>query len=128
MGDNEEEATSAEEEDAERDEDYDMDVDNESGTGSPSKNGRRKGKGRGRGRPAKGVTKTVATRSAKAMKKKLSDKVGEIQLKLNNFVVKEQPDTEGEWNVYLPIGTSTIEVGEVGGMVWKIYTERLPDV
>lgn len=130
LGDNEDEGSSAEEDDSEKDEDYDMDVDAEPGSVSPSKNGRKKGKGRGRGRPPKASTlaaKAAATKASKAAKKKPTSKVGEIQLKLNNFVVKEQPDTEGEWNVYLPIGTSTIEVGEIGGMLWKIYTERLAE-
>ncbi len=107
LGDNEDDGSSAEEDDSEKDEDYDMDVDAEPGSVSPSKNGRKKGKGRGRGRPPKAATlaaKAAATKATKATKKKPTSKVGEIQLKLNNFVVKEQPDTEGEWNVYLPIG------------------------
>lgn len=131
LGDNEDEASSAEEDDVEKDEEYDMDVDAEPGSASPSKNvSRKKGKGRGRGRPPKASTlaaKAAATKVTKATKKKPTSKLGEIQLKLNNFVVKEQPDTEGEWNIYLPIGTSTIEVGEIGGMLWKIYTERLAE-
>ncbi|KAH9486301.1 Protein polybromo-1 [Psilocybe cubensis] len=125
MGDEEDEESSEEEED-----DIDMDVDVESGSVSP-KNGRKKGKGRGRGRPPKATTmaaKAAATKAAKDAKKKTVTKIGEVQLKLNKFAVKEQPDQTGEWSVYLPVGSNVIEVGETGGMVWKVYAERLGDV
>lgn len=118
MGDPDEAESSDEEEDKD-DEDYDMDVDVEAGSTSPSKNLRSKGK-RGRGRPPKAAVKVTPT---KAPKKK-QPKIGEVQLKLNNIVVKEQIEHEGEWDVYLPVGSSIIEVGEVGGMIWKLYLER----
>ncbi|KJA28510.1 hypothetical protein HYPSUDRAFT_128999 [Hypholoma sublateritium FD-334 SS-4] len=89
LGDNEDEASSAEEDEAEKDEEYDMDVDAEPGSASPSKNGRKKGKGRGRGRPPKASTlasKAAAIKVTKTAKKKPTSKVGEIQLKLNNFI------------------------------------------
>lgn len=131
LGDDDEEESSADENEAEKNED-DMDVDVESGSVSPKSN-RRKGKGRGRGRPPKAgslaaakAAQAAATKASKASKKKPT-KVSEIQLKLNNFVVKEQSDTPGEWNIHLPVGSSTIEVGEVGGMIWKVYAERLAD-
>jgi len=95
---------------------------------SPSKHGRRRNKPRGRGRPLKAATiaaKAAAAAKAAREKKKAASKVGEIQLKLNNLVVKEQPEEHGEWNVQLPAGPNVIEVGEVGGMVWKVYAERL---
>ncbi|KAF9486466.1 Bromodomain-containing protein [Pholiota conissans] len=125
LKDEDEEESSADENDAEDD----MDVDVEAGAASP-KNGRRKGKGRGRGRPPKAVAhaaKPAASNKAAKTAKKKTTKVGQIQLKLNNFAVKEQVDTPGEWNIQLPVGSSTIEVGEVGGMIWKLYAERLPD-
>ncbi|KAF4612236.1 hypothetical protein D9613_004216 [Agrocybe pediades] len=132
LGDEEEEEHSSEEEE---EEDMDMDVDVEAADVSPSKsaNGRRKGKGRGRGRPpkaavlaAKAAQAAAAAKAAK-IKKKAATKVGEVQLKLNKFQVKEQPEKPGEWSVYLPVGSNVIEIGEVGGMVWKIYAERLGD-
>lgn len=125
IGDEEDEESSDEEDD-----DMDMDVDIEGGSVSP-KNGRKKGKGRGRGRPPKAATvaaKAAAAKAAKEAKKKTITKIGEIQLKLNKFAVKEQPEQTGEWSVYLPVGSNVIEVGEAGGMIWKVYAERLGDV
>jgi chromatin structure-remodeling complex subunit RSC4 len=133
LGDEEEEESSADEGDGEKhEEDDDMDVDVDVDVSPPSKNGRRRNKPRGRGRPPKAATiaakAAAAAKAAKAEKKKAISKVGEIQLKLNNFVVKEQPEEHGEWSVQLPAGPNIIEVGEVGGMVWKVYAERLGDV
>ncbi|KAF8910096.1 Bromodomain-containing protein [Gymnopilus junonius] len=135
MGDEEDEESSDEEEhDGEKQEDEDaMDVDVDVETTenpSPTKSGRKKGRGRGRGRTAK-VTRAAqaaqAMKAAKAAKKKAVTKIGEIHLKLNKIAVKELPEKPGEWNVYLPVGANTIEVGESGGMSWKIYAERLAD-
>ena len=133
LGDEEEEESSADEGDGEKHEDDDdMDVDVDMDVSPPSKNGRRRNKPRGRGRPPKAATlaakAAAAAKAAKAEKKKAVSKVGEIQLKLNNFVVKEQAEEHGEWSVQLPAGPNIIEVGEVGGMVWKVYAERLGDV
>lgn len=125
LGDHADEDSSGDEDEADKDDDdFDMDVDVEVDSFSHAKNGRKKGKGRGRGRPPKAAAKGKAV---KITKKKPTSKIGEIQLKLNNFVVREQPDQQGEWNVYLPLGSSVIEVGEVGGMIWKIYLERVGD-
>lgn len=132
LGDEDDDDQSSEEEE----EDMDMDIDVEAGDVSPSKsaNGRKKGKGRGRGRPPKAATlaakaaqAAAAAKATKLSKKKAAVKVGEVQLKLNKFLVKEQADKPGEWSVYLPVGSNIIEVGEVGGMIWKVYAERLSD-
>jgi len=117
-----------EEGDDERSEDEHMDVDKDdndsmnvdSGT-SPS---RRKGKAKGRGRPPKAAKAAQVATAAKPVKK-TTRKLGEVQLKLNNFVVGEQPEKPGEWNVYLVSGTNVIEIGEAGGMIWKLYAERI---
>lgn len=134
IGDEEDEESSDEEDGGKHeDEDMDMDVDVEGGAVSP-KNGRKKGKGRGRGRPpkastiaAKAAQAAAAAKAAKEAKKKTTTKIGEVQLKLNKFMVKEQPEQSGEWSVYLPVGANVIEVGETGGMIWKVYAERLGD-
>jgi hypothetical protein len=76
---------------------------------------------------AKAAQAAAASKAAKAVKKK-AQKVGEIQLKLNNNVVNEQPEKPGEWSVHVVSGTNVIEIGEVGGMVWKLYAERLLEV
>ncbi|KAJ3511349.1 hypothetical protein NLJ89_g4141 [Agrocybe chaxingu] len=137
MQDDEDDSSDEEDADAdkhEKDED-DMDVDVEKETPSPPRNGKKKGKARARGRPpkastvaAKAAQAAAAAKAEKAAKKKAVAKLGEIQLKLNTFVVKEQPEKPGEWSVYLPVGSNVIEVGEIGGMIWKVYAERLGDV
>jgi len=130
MEEEDDEASDEEDMDAEKDdEDEDMDVDGE------VKNGRKKMKTRGRGRPPKAATMAAkaaqaaaAVKAAKAAKKQAVAKLGEVQLKLNNCVVKEEAEKTGEWSIYLPVGSNVIEIGEVGGMIWKVYAERLADV
>ncbi|RXW22667.1 hypothetical protein EST38_g3171 [Candolleomyces aberdarensis] len=113
----EEEESSDEEEEEDDDYDEDMAVDT-----TPTRNGRKKGKGRRRGRPTRASTRQA--NNAKAHKKKPS-KPGEVQLKVNGIVIKEQSDQSGEWDVQLQLGASTLEVGEVGGLIWKIYADRM---
>jgi hypothetical protein len=131
MEEEEDEISDDEHLDAEKEEDDDsMDVDHEV---SPSKETRRKGKAKGRGRPSKTTLAAkahAAAASAKAAKtaRKVSRKPQDIQLKLNNFVVSEQPEKPGEWNVCLVAGSNVIEIGEGGGMIWKLYAERLAEV
>ena len=79
-------------------------------------------KKRGRGRPPK---KPDVVAKVKSTKKK-RPKLGELQVKLNGQPVKDAEDTEeGKWTVNVPVGSSTIEVGEKGGLVWKIYAQRV---
>lgn len=130
MEEEEEESSGDERLDAEKEEDDDdMDVDHEV---SPSKETRKKGKGKGRGRTAKSTsaskTQVAAAKAAKAVKKKVSRKPEDIQLKLNNFIVSEQSEKPGEWNVCLVMGSNVIEIGEAGGMIWKLYAERIVEV
>jgi len=126
MEEEEEESSEDEDMDAEKEEDDDsMDVDHDV---SPSK---KKGKAKGRGRPPKAVlaakAQAAAVKAAKTAKKKASRKPEDIQLKLNNFVVSEQPEKPGEWNVCLVTGSNVIEIGEAGGMIWKLHAERVAD-
>lgn len=91
---------------------------------APVKNGKKKGK-RGRGRP-KGSTKAaMAKLKVVQIIKKKTQKHGEIQLKLNGSLVKEEEEHEGEWMCSLSVGSNIIEVGEAGGLTWKVYAERL---
>ena len=124
----EEEEEESSGDDAEKDDDDDsMDVDEV----LPSKETRKKGKGKGRGRPPKTTLATkaqaTAAKTTKTAKKKGSLKRVEVQLKLNNFIVSEQPEKPGEWNVCLITGSNIIEIGEAGGMGWKLYAERVAD-
>ena len=128
MEEEEEESSGDERLDGEKEEDDDMDVDHEV---SPSKETRKKGKGKGRGRPAKSTSASKALAAAKVtktVKKKVSRKPEDIQLKLNNFIVSEQSEKPGEWNVCLVTGSNVIEIGEAGGMIWKLYAERTVEV
>jgi len=116
MGDDADESSAGEEEEEEEDEE-DMDVD------MPASNGKKKGKGRRRGR-GKAKANLKALKAARAAKK-APPKLGEIQVKLNGMVVAEKEDHSGEWTVDLPVGINFLEVGEKGGLIWKVYAERL---
>ncbi|KAJ7459096.1 RSC complex protein [Mycena galericulata] len=124
MGD-EEDDSSDEEEDEDRedeeDEEDEMDVD------GPVKNGKKKGvkgklRSRGKGKAASAAAK--ALQAARAAKKE-ARKIGEVQVKLNGFVVAEKADRPGYWMVDLQVGPNLLEVGEKGGLIWKVYAERL---
>ena len=132
LGNEEDESSGDEEADAEKheEEEADMDVDVEADPPLPVKNGRRKGKGRGRGRSTKGSTVTTRQAAAKTMKqpKKTPPKIGEVQVKLNGSLVKEQTEQAGQWSIGVSVGSSVVEVGEVGGMHWKVYLQRIGPV
>lgn len=50
---------------------------------------------------------------------------GEVQLRLNGAVVKGLNDANDEWEVELPIGPSILELGEKGGVPWRVYLDRI---
>ncbi|KAJ7754944.1 RSC complex protein [Mycena maculata] len=123
---NEEESSSEEDESEESEEsDEDDDMDGE----GPMKNGKRnvKGKGKGRGRGKKSAAATAAAKALHAARvaRREARKIGEVQVKLNGFVVAEKADKPGQWLVDLQVGTNVLEVGEKGGLIWKVYAERL---
>jgi hypothetical protein len=97
-----------------------------------SKNGKGKAK-RGRGRPPKNSTRvavvakpTKVTRSTKpAPPKAVTPLQDSIKIRLNGSVVQGKGDREGEWDVELRPGSNVLEVGEEGGMTWKVYMERV---
>jgi hypothetical protein len=132
LGEEEDESSGdeAEVEKHEEEEEADMDVDVEAEPTLPVKNGRKKGKGRGRGRPAKVSTVTTRQAAAKTMKqpKKTPPKIGEVQVKLNGSLVKEQAEQAGQWSINISVGSSVVEVGEVGGMLWKVYLQKIGPV
>jgi hypothetical protein len=97
------------------------------------RNGKGKAK-RGRGRP-KAVTrataaKTKATRSTKtaAPPKASTPLQDSVKILLNGSVVEVKEDREGEWDMELRLGQNVLEVGEEGGMVWKVYMERVAPI
>jgi hypothetical protein len=132
LGNEEDESSGDEEADVEKheEEEADMDVDVEADPPLPVKNGRKKGKGRGRGRLAKVSTVTTRQAAAKTMKqpKKTPPKIGEVQVKLNGSLAKEQTEQAGQWSISVSVGSSVVEVGEVGGMLWKVYLQRIGPV
>lgn len=123
IGDEEEESSGEEEghelEEKQEQEEEHMDVD------APAKNGRRKGKGKGKNR-AKLIKTTVAKARSMPQKKK-KQKIGQLQLKLNGSVIKDEEE-DGNWVVQLSVGSNVLEVGETGGLIWKVYVERLSEV
>jgi hypothetical protein len=86
-----------------------------------TKNGKKKGKGKSKGKArGKAGSKTKAARSVKKAKPKMD----EIQVKVNGVVTKESEDHPGEWQVELLVGWNAIEIGEKGGLIWKVQAER----
>jgi chromatin structure-remodeling complex subunit RSC4 len=132
LADEEEEGSSDEDEDDFKLED-ENDVDTDGPTSS-AKNGRTR-KGRSSTRRSQKTTPTNmrTTRSAaavaksKVLEKKKEEKIEEVQLKLNGTVVNEKQEATRQWNINLSSGSNTLEVGEKGGLMWKVYIERLAD-
>ncbi|KAJ6575441.1 Bromodomain-containing protein [Mycena capillaripes] len=120
MADEEEDSSEDEEEDSESDE-----ADEESDD-TTAKNGKKKGKGKGRAR-GKGKAVTTAAKALQAARaaKREARKIGEVQVKLNGYVVAQKADYPGQWIVDLQAGANLLEVGEKGGLIWKVYAERL---
>ncbi|KIK70664.1 hypothetical protein GYMLUDRAFT_973634 [Collybiopsis luxurians FD-317 M1] len=79
-------------------------------------------KKRGRGRPPK-ISK-VGVKSASPRKKRVK-KRGETQVKLNGSYIGEDEENGGGWSVELATGRNILEVGEKGGLMWKVYAERV---
>ncbi|EIW64161.1 Bromodomain-containing protein [Trametes versicolor FP-101664 SS1] len=78
-------------------------------------------KGKKRGRPARKRGKaSEAAKKAKGKEPESSE--GGMQAKLNGAVVAGKES--GEWEVPLPVGISVLELGEKGGMMWKVYLDR----
>jgi len=117
MGDEEDDSSDDSEEEEE-------DSEEEESEDSTAKNGKKKGKGKGRGR-GKAVTAAAKARQAARAAKKEARKIGEVQVKLNGCLVAHQADLSGQWTVDLQAGPNLLEVGEKGGLIWKVYAERL---
>ncbi|XP_006454163.1 hypothetical protein AGABI2DRAFT_196990 [Agaricus bisporus var. bisporus H97] len=127
LADEEEEGSSDEEE--EDLEENDMDID-----GPTAKNGRpRKGRTSTRRSQKNTPINMRTTRSAAAVAKskvieqKKEDKIEEVQLKLNGTVMEEKQEAARKWNINVSAGSNTLEVGEKGGLMWKVYIERTAD-
>ncbi|KAJ7361410.1 RSC complex protein [Mycena albidolilacea] len=117
MGDDEEDSSEEEEEEEEEE-------DEEESDDAPAKNGKKRGKGKGRSR-GKGKAATAAAKALQAARaaKKEARKIGEVQVRLNGLIVGA--NHPGQWVVDLQAGVNVLEVGEKGGLIWKVYAERL---
>ncbi|KAJ6520143.1 RSC complex protein [Mycena sanguinolenta] len=120
MGGDEEDSSEDSEEEEEEDSEEEEPED------ALAKNGKRRGKGKGRGR-GKGKAATAAVKALQAARaaKREARKIGEVQVKLNGNLVPHQTDDPGQWMVDLKAGVNLLEVGEKGGLIWKVYAERL---
>ncbi|KAL7285080.1 hypothetical protein ACG7TL_000172 [Trametes sanguinea] len=83
----------------------------EDGNASPPK-ARKRGRPRKRGKAAE----------AKKAKGKAADGLTGVQVKLNNVPLMSRED--GMWESQLPVGLNVLELGERGGMVWKVYLDK----
>ncbi|KAH7925172.1 Bromodomain-containing protein [Leucogyrophana mollusca] len=94
-------------------------------------------KKRGRGRPPKNpAAKAKAAAAAAAAKKaerlpkvrvhKAHTPLREnIHVIVNGTAVSEKVGEQGVWDVDLQVGSNVLEIGEKGGMFWKVYMERV---
>lgn len=112
VGEEEEQGTEDEAEEEEEEEE-----------GPAPRNGKGKAK-RGRGRPRRVVPKVKAPRAAKP-RKHITPLQDSVKIMLNGSVVQGKDDVEGQWDMELRLGPNVLEVGEEGGMVWKVYMERV---
>lgn len=125
-GDEGEESSEEDDEDELKQEEEDED----GSTSSPKNSRIRKGKVAVRRSQRAAAVLTRTTRSTVAKnkiqaKKKEAEKIEDVLLKLNGVVVKEKEDTTRQWNISLPVGLNILEVGEKGGLMWKVYIERI---
>ena len=59
----------------------------------------------------------------KSKGKALDRQPGPLEVKLNGTVIA--PKENETWEVLVAFGLSVLEVGEKGGMVWKVYLDRV---
>jgi len=74
--------------------------------------------------PTRTTRSTIAKNKIQEKKKEI-EKVEEVLLKLNGVVVKEKEDAARQWNMGIPAGSNVLEVGEKGGLMWKVHIERV---
>ena len=113
---------SSEEEQEEEEEEDEMEVDAtpvKRGPGRPRKKGKRPG------RPTRVSARVATLKSGKKDSQAKSTKPGPVQIKLNGTLVSEESEHSGTWEISLPPGYGVVEMGEEGGMVWKLYVDRV---
>lgn len=116
MNDEEEDESSGEEEEHETE---GKDVDEEQVEDVSSKTSRKKGRAKGRKR-TKSAKGAAVKATAQVKKKKLK---ASARVTLNGTLVKEQADTN-KWIIQPSQGMNVLEIGESGGILWKVYIQR----
>lgn len=120
----EEEEESSDEEDHIEEKQEGEEEEEETQSPSPLRNGKRSRRAKGRGRPKATTRPPVAPSKAKIVKKK-ADKIGEIEVKSNGTVILGDNDSAmGPWSIKLGVGTNIVDVGERGGLMWRVHAER----
>jgi chromatin structure-remodeling complex subunit RSC4 len=89
---------------------------------APIRSLRKKGKSRTKGRQKETPSKAKAKGQAEQQSK---PKLGPVQVKLNSLDVREEGPTSGSWVIRPNTGMSTLEVGELGGLTWKVYVQKI---
>ncbi|KAI0673783.1 Bromodomain-containing protein [Trametes maxima] len=77
-------------------------------------------KGKKRSRPSRKRGKAAESKKAKS---KATEPASGVQVKLNGITLKG--GESGVYEVQPPPGISVLELGEKGGMVWKVYMDRV---
>lgn len=125
----EEEESSAEEDEEDRKEEEEEEEQSAEVEVAPRRRGRpRKVKGKVKAAPVKvKVEKTKVKDRAVKKSKKTVPPIEDVQVKLDGNVINPVEEGKGNWRVDVPTGSHVIEIGAKGGMVWKIFADRIGD-
>ncbi|TFY71043.1 hypothetical protein EVG20_g1963 [Dentipellis fragilis] len=85
----------------------------------------RKGKGKGKGKAASGKRKNGGVRIKDGVKLPPKHLPPQLQVKLDASALTPVNEDEEEWDVELPVGSHVLELGEKGGLAWKVYVDRI---
>ncbi|EPQ60463.1 Bromodomain-containing protein [Gloeophyllum trabeum ATCC 11539] len=81
-------------------------------------------KGKGRAKAAAKKTEATPVDAKVKANGKPSKGIEAVEVRLNGSLVRSMSGTE--WQADLPVGASTLEIGEQGGIIWKVYFDRPP--
>ncbi|KAA1468131.1 Bromodomain-containing protein [Dentipellis sp. KUC8613] len=85
----------------------------------------KKGKGKGKGKAATGKRKNGGVRIKDGVKLPPKHLPPQLQVKLDASALTPVNEDEEEWDVELPVGSHVLELGEKGGLAWKVYVDRI---
>jgi len=84
----------------------------------------KKAKGKGRSRQRGGQQKNGGVRIKDGVKLPPKRLPPQIRVKLDAMVVKPICEEDDEWDVELAVGSHMLEMGEEGGVGWKVHVDR----